>query len=110
MTPESWVLNPGSWLLKPGDLALIQLQLDAAVAPVGLGAVAFLERAELGEASGCEAFGRHAARLQIPHHIDRALGRELPVRREFEGADRILVGVAVDAQHPVELRRDVLGD
>src|SRR3546814_18600520 len=44
------------------------------------------------------------------HYGDGARRRQLPVRGEGEGVDRPAVGVPVDAQHPVDVVRNVGGD
>src|SRR3546814_10914614 len=44
------------------------------------------------------------------HYGDGARRRQLPVRGEGEGVDRPVVGVPVDAQHPVDFVRNVGGD
>src|SRR5690606_13886799 len=86
---------------RPG-LTLGQLELDPAVAAEGLFGEAALDRLELAEAGGGQAVRRDAFLDQHLDDLDRAGGRELPVRGEQEGRDRPDVGMAVDAQHPVD--------
>ena len=48
--------------------------------------------------------------VQEFHHRDGAGGRQLPVGRKDRVADRRVVGVAVDLQHPVDVLGDARGD
>ncbi len=52
---------------------------------------------------------RDALRHEILGHRDGARRRQFPVRREFRRVDRPLVGVAIDAQHPVYVLGDLAG-
>ena len=89
--------------------ALGELQLDAAVPCAASSRVALVERLELAEAGRDQPVGRHAVGDQELHHRGRARRGELPVVAVAAGAgQRPVVGVAVDAQHPVDLRRDFL--
>src|SRR6185437_230730 len=78
-----WIAGSSLAMTKRSrPLPLRQLQLDAAVAFVGLFGVAGVERLKLGEAGGDQPLRRHAARDQVLHHRDRACRRQLPVRME----------------------------
>ena len=52
--------------------ALGQLQLDAAIAAVGIVAVCGVERLVVGEPGGGQPIGRHALRDQVLHDGDGA--------------------------------------
>src|SRR5262249_61651946 len=88
----------------------LPLPLDAAVASVGNLVVAVVERTELGEAGGDQPIGCQALALEKLHDRDGARARQFPVGRKLIGVDRPLVGMTVDAQDPVDLRRNLLGD
>ena len=45
---------------------------------------------------------------EVLHHRDRARGGQRPVRGKLRARDRPHVGVAVDAQHPGDVGRDLL--
>ena len=81
-------------------LTLRQLELDAAVARLGVFAFAGIERLELAEARRHQMLGRDALADQILDHGDGARRRQFPVRLEGRGLDRIDIGMAVDPQHP----------
>src|SRR5215470_3357518 len=51
---------------------------------------------------------RYALADEVLHHRDRARDRKLPVVPELQAVDRPHVGVAVDAQHPGDLARNLL--
>src|SRR6202040_544787 len=88
---------------------LRQFQLDAPVVAEGFVAVAGVDRLELAKTGGDQALRRYAFADQILHHRDGARRRQFPVRLERRGrAELPRVGMAVDAQHPVDLRRNLL--
>src|SRR5215470_16547886 len=51
---------------------------------------------------------RYALTDEVLHHRDRARDRKLPVVPELRAVDRSHVGVAVNAQHPGDLARNLL--
>ena len=82
-----WRCQAGNAMVGPStaqhpSLPLRQLQLDAAVALVGVFGVAGVERLKFGKAGGDQPLRRHAARNQVLHHRDRARRGQLPVRLE----------------------------
>jgi hypothetical protein len=83
-----------------------ELELDAPVA----GGVGGGERLELAVACRDQALVGDALLVQELHHGDGARGRQLPVGRIEEAVDRLVVGVAVDLQHPVDALGDARGD
>src|ERR1700685_1113911 len=88
---------------------LRQFQLDAAVVAEGFVAGAGIDRLELAKTGGDQALRRDALADQILHHRDGARRRQVPVRLERRGhAELSCVGVAVDAQHPVDLGWNLL--
>jgi hypothetical protein len=82
-SPNAVVMGPGfrqddGWLeperVTASALAFRQLQLDAAVALVGVFGLRGVERLEFGEAGRDQTLRGHAERDQILHHRDRARG------------------------------------
>src|SRR5215471_395361 len=89
-------------------LPLSQLELDATVATIGLLGLSRVERLELAEAGGDQMLRRNALADEILHHRDGARRRQRPVRGELRSGDRAHVGMAVDAQDPGDVGRDLL--
>src|ERR1043166_4044424 len=82
---------------------LRQLQLDSAVAAVGVLGPLVVERLELAESGGDQSLRRYPLGDQVLHHRNGARRGERPVRGELGRDDRAHVGVAVDAQDPGNL-------
>ena len=96
-----------SYAMTP-TLAFRQLQLDAAVALVGLFGGRRIQRLEFGKAGGDQPLCGHAERDQILHHRYRPRRGQFPVRLEHRAVqNRPDVGVAVDPQHPGDFRRNL---
>ena len=75
------------------------------------GESAGVERLVVAEARCCQMLGWHTISDQQLHNGDRARRRQLPVGGERESSlDRLLVGVAIDSQDPLDVRRDLRGD
>src|SRR5438132_6300599 len=87
---------------------LRELELDAAVATKGLLGLVGIDRLELAEARRDEPLRRYALADEVLHYRDRACDRQLPVVPELWAVDPPHVGVAVDAQHPGDLARNLL--
>src|SRR5690606_25394822 len=74
-----------------------------AVAAVGFFGVGGVEGGEFAEAGGDQAVGGDAFGHQIFGHRDGAGGGQFPVGGELGVGDGALVGVPIDAQHPVDI-------
>src|SRR5687768_644540 len=90
------------------SLTLGELQLDAAVAALGLLAVGGVDGLKLAEARRHQVLRLNAVLDEDVDHGDGAGGGEIPVRPEGGGGDRIDVGMTVDTQYPADVGGDFL--
>src|SRR6266478_8633515 len=96
-------------MMSVPSLSLGQLQLDAPIAAIGILGGTWINRLLVGEARRGEPRRWDAFIDGKTHHRQRAGGRQFPIRRELRIADRATVGVPVDPQDPVDVRRDLGG-
>src|SRR4029453_15865280 len=88
--------------------SLRELELDAAVAAIGLLGLVGIDWLEFAEPRRDEPLRRYALADEVLHDRDRARDRKLPVVPELRAVDRPHVGVAIDPQHPGNLARNFL--
>src|SRR5262249_43389958 len=85
-----------------------QFHLDGGVAAKGFLGLVGIDRLELAEARRDQPLRRYALGNEVLNYRDRARDRQLPVVPELRAVDPPHVGVAVDAQHPGDLARNLL--
>src|SRR6516165_640911 len=109
---QPWALgnaiSPLKFLAKALSLFLRDLQLDSPIAPIGVLAVARVERLEFTKARGGEAVGRDTFRNEILYDRDGARRRQLPIGGKGGRLDLALVGMAIDPHHPRNFRRNLM--
>src|SRR6516225_11761620 len=90
---------------RPNESPLCQLELDAAIATVGVLRRATIDRLEFAEPGSHEPRWFHAFANQVLHHGDRPFRRQIPIRFELSD-DRPHIGMAVNAQYPGNFSRN----
>src|SRR5690606_10812342 len=94
----------------PATSALRQFQFDPPVAKIADFIIARVNRLEFAKAGCGQPVRRHALADQELCNRDGARGREFPVGGEAKRADRLLVGMAVNAEDPVDIAWNILRD
>src|ERR1700733_2043184 len=102
--------RPGAGAIASTPSAIRKPELDAPVARESIRRLARIERLSIREGCRREVIGRHTIEDQQLHHGNRSRGRKLPVVLIRPAGNRLAIRMAIDTQHPRQIRRNLFCD